>query len=416
MDSPRKGYIHFKNPRDATSALQLHNIPFMGQNVRLERPLHWNGPEHFKAARRNWKDRLCRATSKEKNNEDNWNKSGVEDPCDLKLMVRDIPKGYHEYVPNYITSVMKQLGMLNGNEEAIRGFQPYRKNPAQHYYMGFFDVKHARDVRNVFCIQNLPFADKYLKFHVNTAIKETFPWTTIKIGIVCSIKGFFFNTTETEEVLTLLKSKQQSPYEIATPTNSPTTVRECNISHKLTATLAKPELDLAKVQKENKRLILRLKERQKDVSLLENALKNKDSELVALSKRLQQTKENRQKTLEENRQLVMNAAPKPTEIIQNNSRESNNDFLRKELERKQKEIDEKSERIRELEKSNERHLERILNLTDGMLVQGSKQRKLEKELERERNTRKAFEINRNRKSNAGAAVSIMKEEEVIHIL
>lgn len=183
----------------------------MGHDDCFERPFHWNGPENLRAARCSWKDKFCRATSKGKINQDIWNDSRNED---LNPVVTNAPEGCHDHLLDCIRSVMKQLGMSNEDEGPVGEFHPCRKNNARHCAMGFLHAKHDSDVRNLFRLQNVPFADKCLEFARKCSYQGDVS-ADIHQDWSKSIKDFFFNTAATEDVL-----------------NSPASVRECKIFNK----------------------------------------------------------------------------------------------------------------------------------------------------------------------------------------
>lgn len=393
FEKNREGVIFFMTSKYATSALKLHNIHFMGKKVQLERHKSWVGPGLHKVARYNWDDVLAKAlTGRNSGHNDQRN----EDQGNFGIVVKNIPHGHAMVVPDYITSAMKQLAMIKEHDEPVREFQVLQGG------MGLLDFHTDTDARNALSLQNIPLLGQYLQFERKSisfqfeSLDQSQNWSKSINDIYLVIQ---------EEEANQIKREQR---EAAANRNQVANVKE------IQEELGKTRHDLAESREDNERLNNSLEERLRDIASLTTTIKSKDVELNSISKDLLETRKTVDDLLETNKKLSLQLLSKPTELAKKPPDENNAEliFLRREVEMKRGELEQKAKRIQELEKSNERHLDRILSLTDDVLADGTKQRKLEQDLENERNRRKALERNaQQERTNRNAEVRIIKEED-----
>merc|ERR1712157_268350 len=60
--SGKYAFVEFRSAEEASNALNLNNIPFMGSHLRVSRPSKYSGP---KTQHKNWEDILSKCMSGE---------------------------------------------------------------------------------------------------------------------------------------------------------------------------------------------------------------------------------------------------------------------------------------------------------------------------------------------------------------
>jgi len=439
------GLLFFVEFRDATAALELNNIPFMGKSICLKRPNTWEGPQWLEKARSSWDDKLEKFYSETRDTKRGDDSRSIESLPRRELAIKNIPSGWADAVLRYITSSMKQIGLVKAFEYPIENFRLYRTDVNTGLSVGILTFRTEEFAHDAFRLQNLPFLDKFIyfercqndpsmRFYQNNeqnwqkSMKEFFHKTLAKKwnGEVDSNRNEYSLMVKQEHnnkdgfkirpEVTNYKVKESMLQNRTLPAttlsnksrllgDSDETIRrkDSEISHLvekqaiLEAIVKQVGIKLKESLLQNSNLSATLSNKSRLLETCEDTLRGKDSEisrlteehisLMATVKHIGIERDSLKKELGGNKFYLTKALTRLNEahnttITAQDSVEV--DFLRKELEIKRAELQEKQMRIKELEVASERHMERIMNLTDGFLSGGTKECKLEEQMRNKR--------------------------------
>jgi len=152
------GRIYFLNSKDATAALRLHKIPFMGKLLIIKRPTRWSEPVSFRQSDLNWSHKLdpfIKAVVENATDNDN--------VCEKSIVVKGLISKL--VLPMYLSSIMKQIGLVKQDEEPIGEIEKKGKK------LWLLHFRNSRDARNALMLQNVPYGDQVLTFGRHTEWK-----------------------------------------------------------------------------------------------------------------------------------------------------------------------------------------------------------------------------------------------------
>jgi hypothetical protein len=154
---PGHAFVVFTTARAAVQALHLHNIPFLGEQLRLKRPTWWTqAPEKVK----DWRHAL--RDHEETLHEFDRARVGMHDSLDRQIVIRKLPsaKKYSDaLLVDFLSSAMEQVGLNLYKGKALKGFELSRTSGS----LGFLEFRCPEEATQSLQLNRIPFEGHFLQ-------------------------------------------------------------------------------------------------------------------------------------------------------------------------------------------------------------------------------------------------------------
>jgi RNA recognition motif-containing protein len=154
---PGHAFVVFTTARAAVQALHLHNIPFLGAQLRLKRPSWWSqAPENVK----DWRHAL--QDHKETLHEFDWARVDMHDSLDRQIVIRKLPsaKKYSDaLLVDFLSSAMEQVGLNLYKGKPIKGFKLARTSGS----LGELEFRCPEEATQSLQLDRIPFEGHFLQ-------------------------------------------------------------------------------------------------------------------------------------------------------------------------------------------------------------------------------------------------------------
>jgi RNA recognition motif-containing protein len=154
---PGHAFVVFTTARAAVQALHLHNIPFLGEQLRLKRPTWWKeAPEKIK----DWRHAL--RDHEETLHEFDRARVGMHDSLDRQIVIRKLPsaKKYSDaLLVDFLSSAMEQVGLNLYKGKALKGFKLSRTSGS----LGEVEFRCPEEATQSLQLNRIPFEGHFLQ-------------------------------------------------------------------------------------------------------------------------------------------------------------------------------------------------------------------------------------------------------------
>jgi RNA recognition motif-containing protein len=155
-----KGYalVTFNTPEEASEVLHMNHVPFLGAELRVERPVWWT---QAKPTVKDWKDAL-RDHERSLREFDERVTYAPDDKLATKLMVTELPprkKCSDRVLLDFLSSAIEQVGLNCYKGKPLKGFELFRKSP----HVGFLEFRSAEEATRGLQLDFIPFDGSFLR-------------------------------------------------------------------------------------------------------------------------------------------------------------------------------------------------------------------------------------------------------------
>jgi RNA recognition motif-containing protein len=340
---PGHAFVVFTTARAAVQALHLHNIPFLGEQLRLKRPTWWTqAPENIK----DWRHAL--RDHEETLQEFDRVRVGMHDSLDRQIVIRKLPssKKYSDaLLVDFLSSAMEQVGLNLYKGKALKGFKLARTSGS----LGELEFRCPKEATQSLQLDRIPFEGHFLQLERPPRWNGDRAQDNPIQNWDKALSNFFATR--------ILNSEKERERELFSPT-PPLSNDDCgslsNSNHD--SSLQELRKELAEAKKAILQLQLGREESQKELADSKQLLQTRDTQLASFKEELEEALEPSRQVVQDDKRLeniegkykkmVDRMADAMSELV---SQQSSYRELKKERDSERKNNEEAKAVIRQLE-------------------------------------------------------------------